>query len=89
MTVLIDPGAFREVHRMCQELGDGGGRLEVLSLAATDGVDMHVQPQAPAAQPDAAAADAADRCDSLQFTLIFSSSAEPCKYTSNRTVTPL
>jgi hypothetical protein len=61
MTVVIDPGAYREVHRMCQEAGDGGGRLEVLSFAATDGVDMHVQPQRPAAQPDRAGDAAAER----------------------------
>ena len=58
---LIEPGAFREMHAFVQKSYDGAGRLEVISLAATEEVG-HAHdgagglPSMPAAATEPAAA---------------------------------
>ena len=48
---LIDPGAFRQMHAFVQSSCEGAGRLDVVSLAATEEVPSHAsqqqQPQMP------------------------------------------
>ena len=42
---LVEPGAFREMHSFVQKSCDGSGRLEVISLAATEDVpSVHAAP---------------------------------------------
>ena len=42
---LVEPGAFREMHSFAQKSCDGNGRLEVISLAATeDTPSVHAAP---------------------------------------------
>lgn len=52
---LVEPGAFREIHALVQG-AKGGGRVEVVALAATADADMSggiesLAPSKPAAQP--------------------------------------
>ena len=45
MMCLVEPGAFREMHSFVQKSCDGSGRLEVISLAATeDAPSVHAVP---------------------------------------------
>lgn len=36
MVCLVEPGCFREVHSFTQTATGGGGRIDVVSLAATE-----------------------------------------------------
>jgi hypothetical protein len=68
---LIEPGAFREMHAFVQKSCDGAGRLEVISLAATEEVGhahdsasgLPSMPAAAAAAEPAAAAPVAGACN--------------------------
>lgn len=41
VTCLVDPGAFRGLHTFVQSSCDGKGRMEVVSLAATEEAPAH------------------------------------------------